>query len=104
MKTIIQRLDEYIAYAEATKRFSDVGFYKELKTHINGKQYEIDMLMMEWCPDEMTKEQVEEWAENQVPAFSNTEIEKAIIGIEKAIDNHSIALQRRKTRNVSKPG
>jgi len=31
MDDLIKRLDEYIEYAEAIKRFSDVGFYKEIK-------------------------------------------------------------------------
>ena len=35
MKSLIERLDEYIEYAEKTKRFADVGFYKEVKTHID---------------------------------------------------------------------
>lgn len=31
---IPERLDKYIEFAEATKRFSDVGFYAEVKDHI----------------------------------------------------------------------
>ena len=35
---------------------------------INHLQYKIDELMLEHCPDDMTDEQLEIWAENQVPA------------------------------------
>ena len=34
MKTLIERLDEYIEYAEKTKRFADVGFYKEIQEEL----------------------------------------------------------------------
>jgi len=30
------------------------------------KQATIDMLMLEYCPDEMTEEQVEEWKKHQI--------------------------------------
>lgn len=35
------------------------------------KQAKIDALMLEYCPDEMTPEQLEEWGRNQVPSASN---------------------------------
>lgn len=36
---------------------------------LNNKQAQIDALMLEWCPDEMTAEQLAEWGrhQNQVP-------------------------------------
>lgn len=34
---------------------------------IGAKQARIDALMTEYCPDEMTAEQWEEWGRNQVP-------------------------------------
>ena len=34
VKTSIERLDDYIEFAEATKKFSDVGFYNELRAEI----------------------------------------------------------------------
>ena len=34
-ENFIKRLDQYIEYAEATKRFADVGFYEELKQFIS---------------------------------------------------------------------
>jgi len=33
------------------------------------KQAQIDRLMLEYCPDEMTPEQMEEWSKHQVPAI-----------------------------------
>ena len=48
MKTLIQRLDEYIEYAEKTKRFADVGFYKEIKEELN-TNYEGLALVDELC-------------------------------------------------------
>ena len=35
---------------------------------IDGKQAKIDSLMLEYCPDEMTEEQVTEWGRHQTPA------------------------------------
>lgn len=73
MKDMLESLDYYIEFAAKTKRFSDVGFYKrvkqkllDLESEIHYKQALIDELMFEHCPDEMTKEQIEEWEKNQV--------------------------------------
>ena len=33
----------------------------------DSKQVRIDELMLEYCPDEMMPEQIEEWAKHQVP-------------------------------------
>lgn len=33
-ENLIRRLEEYIEYAEKTKRFADVGFYEELIKYI----------------------------------------------------------------------
>lgn len=43
-------------------------------------QAKIDSLMLEFCPEEMTKEQIERWGENQVVSNYSTEdvIEKII--------------------------
>ena len=40
----------------------------EAADHIDQLEYKIDELMLEYCPDEMTKEQMENWAKHQVPA------------------------------------
>jgi hypothetical protein len=49
------------------------------KKDANAKQAKIDALMLEWCPDEMTPEQLEEWgnrqqvAAQQEPSTSETQ-------------------------------
>lgn len=40
----------------------------ECKRDAASKQAKIDELMLEFCPDEMTDEQITEWAKHQVPA------------------------------------
>ena len=40
----------------------------KLQARNNGLQAQIDMLMLEYCPEEMTPEQKETWAKHQVPA------------------------------------
>ena len=37
----------------------------DIKALIGEKQAEIDRLMLEFCPDEMTPQQVREWEQNQ---------------------------------------
>lgn len=41
----------------------------ELRKELAEKQEKIDALMLEYCPDEMTVEQTDEWARHQKPAF-----------------------------------
>ena len=38
----------------------------KLKSVSEAKQAKIDSLMLEYCPDEMTKEQIENWEKHQV--------------------------------------
>ena len=38
---------------------------EELQAQLADKQWHIDCLMFEYCPDEMTDEQMEEWGKNQ---------------------------------------
>ena len=40
----------------------------ELQAQLDDKQFRIDNLMLEYCPDEMTDEQIKEWEKHQVPA------------------------------------
>lgn len=54
--------------AHGTGRFAncvDVDFARELEREIAAKQAEIDRLMLEYCPDEMTPEQIENWKRHQ---------------------------------------
>ena len=36
-----------------------------LRQQLGAKQAQIDALMLEFCPDEMTQDQLDEWARNQ---------------------------------------
>ena len=40
----------------------------DLERQLAEKQAEIDRLMLEFCPEEMTQEQKETWASHQKPA------------------------------------
>jgi len=44
---------------------SIIGHARQLERELAAKQAEIDRLMLEYCPDEMTKEQYEKWANHQ---------------------------------------
>lgn len=48
----------------------------ELRKETGHKQAVIDRLMWEFCPDEMTEEQIEKWASRQVPV--SVEIAEAL--------------------------
>ena len=39
---------------------------QSLTTQLEAKQAKIDELMLEYCPDEMTEEQLDEWGKHQV--------------------------------------
>ena len=41
--------------------------FDDIQAKMDGLQYQIDELMLEYCPDDMTDEQLNIWAENQVP-------------------------------------
>lgn len=45
----------------------------ELTLKLGEKQAEIDRLMLEHCPDEMTAEQIETWAKHQIPVDAKTQ-------------------------------
>ena len=40
----------------------------ELRQQLAAKQSEVDALMLEYCPSEMSKEQLDTWAAHQRPA------------------------------------
>lgn len=44
-------------------RIADI--LEELADELEASQAEIDRLMLEFCPDEMTPEQLEEWGKHQ---------------------------------------
>ncbi len=55
----------YECAVEQVKRLTER--VAELEREIAAKQAHIDALMIEYCPDEMTPEQVAEWARHQQP-------------------------------------
>lgn len=71
------------AYNEAIalkgKAFAEVD---ALRAEVEAKQARIDALMFEYCPDEMTPEQIEEWARHQkrVPESEEAELRAALEG------------------------
>jgi hypothetical protein len=44
---------------------------EHLKRELGSKQADIDRLMLEYCPEEMTTSQLEEWGKNQVPVLGS---------------------------------
>lgn len=42
-------------------------FARQLEREVGAKQAQIDRLLLEFCPDEMTPEQTAEWAKHQRP-------------------------------------
>ncbi len=48
--------------------FIYVKMAKELVKECEAKQAQIDALMLEYCPDEMTTEQIDNWEKHQKPA------------------------------------
>lgn len=55
--------DEDVKYIRAD--LVEARIRKAVEAEGAAKQAEIDMLMMEYCPDEMTRGQIDEWARNQ---------------------------------------
>ena len=57
--------------AELSALRAEVASLKEqlaaAKKDVDSKQARIDELMLEYCPNEMSPEQIEEWAKHQVP-------------------------------------
>jgi len=42
---------------------------RECAEALDAKQAQIDALILEYCPDEMTEEQIEEWRKHQRPVI-----------------------------------
>jgi len=49
------------------------NIYKEYHNKEQALQAKIDALMLEYCPEDMTKEQLEEWAAHQKPVSDGLE-------------------------------
>ncbi len=50
-----------------------LAFARQLERVAGPLQAKLDRLMLEYCPEEMSKEQMEEWAKHQVPAGPEAE-------------------------------
>jgi len=57
-----RRLDDYLGHISKNSII-----LRECAEALDAKQAQIDSLMLEYCPDEMTKEQIEEWEKHQRP-------------------------------------
>lgn len=58
---------------EAARQAADTARIASLQREVAAKQAKIDALMLEYCPDEMTPEQVENWKQHQVLATPEQE-------------------------------
>jgi hypothetical protein len=63
--------------------------YNQLKAELASKQAKIDNLMLEYCPTEMTEDQIGNWAKHQVPADPQPKI-KDLAGYEEIIFNNQL--------------
>lgn len=45
-----------------------IDILEQTRREVSAKQAQIDRLMIEYCPEEMTPEQIENWKRHQVPA------------------------------------
>lgn len=61
------RNSENSAWPGAYKRYETELAWEAWQAAWGSQQAEIDRLMLEFCPDEMTPEQVAEWAAHQKP-------------------------------------
>lgn len=68
----------------AFERWENVQHYK-----IDGLQAKIDWLMLEYCPQEITKEQFDNWARYQAPAEA-AEMEALLDRIKRGNKRHPI--------------
>jgi hypothetical protein len=62
-------IDQIMRMLEGLRTQREKDFQKRLKLErtVNSQQAKIDRLMLEYCPDEMTDEQLVEWAKHQKP-------------------------------------
>jgi hypothetical protein len=66
MKNMIGRIDEHIEHHDMIDSHkSDAGFLREVKQYILNMEVKIDNLMLEYCPEDMTKEQIKNWQRHQ---------------------------------------
>jgi len=69
-----QKFEECIAHSKVQDKCSASeisGLQEQLADQLEAAQAKIDSLMLEYCPDEMTPEQMAEYEKRQVPAEDN---------------------------------
>ena len=78
--TEAERLKQKLAVAEMMGNVWKAAAYSAAKT-ADDRQARIDALMLEYCPDEMTEAQKENWAKHQRPVSDDTqrEIDSALM-------------------------
>ena len=79
-KLTIESLNSCIGGEGSTTTENLVGFSKFENSIRAPLQAKIDRLMLEYCPEEMTQDQLDTWAENQKPIDDNL---AAIVNIKK---------------------
>lgn len=58
---------DFIAAANPSAVLELIEMLKAAELMVGAKQAQIDELMLEYCPEEMSREQTEEWAKHQKP-------------------------------------
>lgn len=69
MKKASEMFSEWVAHPLTCKEPT----HGDWRRQVQALQAKIDELMLEHCPEEMTKEQLDEYDKHQVPVSSDTE-------------------------------
>lgn len=95
-------------YEEAIQEKEDlIGFQEQvidkLRKEKNVLQYKIDQLMLEFCPEEMTQEQIENWEQHQVVSSHSKNISSQLTcgartGIKVTVESEINRLLKRNNR------
>ena len=70
----IAELEQSAEYAWKTAKINDEARMEEMRKR-DSVQAKLDAVMLEHCPDEMSKEQLEEWARHQQPVTLEQQLE-----------------------------
>jgi hypothetical protein len=82
--------NDCVDYSGIREAIRDAKAALSQQPSIDALQYKIDNLMLEYCPDEMTKEQIANWEKHQIPS-RNSDVVIPISGIsQKPSGIHSI--------------
>ena len=69
----IERCGASVELSAAVTKASDLMF--AIDVDLNAQKAKIDRLMLEYCPDEMTEDQKENWAKHQRPVTPNLKVD-----------------------------